>query len=42
MVPEDLRVPILGRWRAVLGVREGSSPMTDDEEESGVVELGSR
>jgi hypothetical protein len=37
MVPLDLRVPILGRCRAGFGVRVGSSPLTDDEEDSGVV-----
>jgi hypothetical protein len=37
MVPLDLRVPILGRCRAWFGVWVGSSPLTDDEEESGVV-----
>jgi hypothetical protein len=47
MVPLDLRVPILGRVRASLGVRVGSSPFTDDADEPGVAEelclgLGSR
>jgi hypothetical protein len=40
MVPLDLRVPILGRARAWFGVWEGSSPLTDEAEEPGVVVAG--
>lgn len=46
MVPLDFLVPILGRVRASLGVRVGSSPFTDEADEPGVavdgLGLGSR
>lgn len=38
MVPLDLRVPILGRCNAWLGVRLWSSPLTDEAEEPGVAD----